>query len=57
MLKSNVIRFTFLGDYHRDALQARELGRGHYKKKKKKLARHDEYMNEAKGQCINSHLF
>lgn len=26
-------------------------------KKKKKLARHDEYMNEAKGQCINSHLF
>ena len=24
---------------------------------KKKLARHDEYMNEAKGQCINSHLF
>ena len=35
MLKSNVIRFTFWGDYRRDALQARELGRGHYKNKKK----------------------
>lgn len=28
MLKTNVIRFTFWGDYCRDALQAREIGRG-----------------------------
>lgn len=55
MLKSNVIRFTFGGDYCRDTLQARGLARGPLLKKK--LRRGDEYMNKAKGQCINSHLF
>ena len=48
MLKSNVIRFTFGGDYYRDTLQAREPARG--------PLRRDEYMNKAKGPCINSHL-